>query len=222
MQIATKIATSSISNIADRMALPVGVRSLIVDNDPNRQMWVEELLCNFGYSTALCCADLNELHKEFSGLENGPKLVILCTDKVSERLLKQLEQFTAVYPLPVLMLAEDTSPASIRSALEAGVTGYMVVGVQGNRIKQAIETTLVQFDVITELKAEIRSLQAQLNDRIVIEKAKGLVMKSRGISEDEAYRYLRDYSMKKGIKLARVAEIILTTAEIFETSDSSG
>ena len=207
-----------VSNRADRMALPIGVRSLIVDGDPSRQIWVEELLGSFGYNTALCCASLDELVSALPKMDKGPKLVVLCTDKVNESLIKQLERFTATHSLPVLMLSQDTSPTSTKSALKAGVTGYMVVGVEGNRIKQAIETTLAQYEVITGLKAEISSLKNLLNDRIIIEKAKGLIMKNKHLNEDQAFRYLREYSMKKGLKMVKVAEMIIDAAEIFDAS----
>ena len=99
-----------------------------------------------------------------------------------------------------------------KAAVEAGVSAYVVDGLQAERIKPVIDTAIARFQVLRQMRTELAETRRALEERKVIDRAKGLLMKAKGISEDEAYALLRNTAMNQNRRVAEVAEALVTAS----------
>lgn len=198
------------NNIKDRL-MPASVKALVVDEDSNRSALVQELLNNIGYKSTQYVGDISSLPKE---IKEKVDLLVVCTAKLTAVYLENLKKIISVSTVPVLMMSEDASSDSMKKAMAIGVHAYMVLGVQGNRMKYFIDFAFANYGVVQKLQQEIIELRTSLSNRIAIEKAKGLVMKNKQLDEEDAYTYLRSYAMNRGLKMVDVATMINEAEEI--------
>ena len=206
---------SAANNIKDQL-MPAGIKALIFDSDSNRSSLIQELLANIGYSTASCVSQIDQLSKQLTQQNCQKKfdILIVCRSRVDKDFLEQLKQILEGCPVPVMMMSEDNSVEALNNAINAGVHTYMVLGVQANRIKFSVDTAFANFRVMQEMQQKITELQSALQNRITIEKAKGVIMKNKQFDEDKAYIYLRNYSMERGLKIIDVANMVNATEEL--------
>lgn len=205
-----------VDNRVTRLTMPASIKSLVVDSDAKRRVLVEELLGNIGYTTAESIPAIEDLSLQENWQARASYLLVICTSAVTDELLRTLQSFLDKNPMPVLMMSEDVSTQTTNKAIDAGVSCFLTLHVQGNRIEQAIDSAFANFTVLQELKTQITDLRTQLHDRVTIEKAKGLIIKNKHLDEKQAYQYLRDYSMKKSMKMIDVANMVIAAAELLE------
>ena len=206
---------SAANNIKDQL-MPAGIKALIFDSDTSRRALVQELLANIGYSTTDCISQTNQLSAKLAERDYTQKfdILIVCQTKVYNDFLEQLKQILTGCSVPVMMMSEDNSVEALNRAINAGIHMYMVLGVQRNRIKFSVDTAFANFRVIQGMQQKIVELQNTLQNRIIIEKAKGIIMKNKQLDESKAYVYLRSYSMERGLKIIDVANMINATEEL--------
>ena len=113
---------------------------------------------------------------------------------------------------PVLLLTAYSQKDIIDKATDSGVLGYLVKPVSPTNLFPAIEVAIAQFKRQQEMNKQLDQMNEEIETRKVVERAKGLLMELYHISEEEAYRRLQQYSMKKRISLKRVAEAVITSA----------
>ena len=206
-----------IDNHAKRSTMPASIKALVVDGDSQRRVLVQELLKNMGYSTLESCANINELTvAKYALVSKQNLLLVLCTDFVTETLEEQLKTFLSECSLPVLLFAEDIDLSSMKKATAAGVTAFISLSIQGNRVAHAIDSAVANYSVVNGLQNQIDELKTRFEHRITIDKAKGLVMKNRGLDEAQAYNFLREYAMKNSKRMVDVAQMIIATAEVLD------
>lgn len=205
-----------VDNRVTRLSMPASIKSLVIDSDGKRRLLVEELLGNIGYTTAESCSHIEDLSLQKNWQAHASYLLVICTSAVTDELLQTMQTFLDKNPMPVLMMSEDVSTQAIRRSTESGVCCFVTLHVQGNRIEQAIDSAFANFNMVQELKTQIIDLKTQLHDRVTIEKAKGLIIKNKHLDEKQAYSYLRDYSMKKSMKMIDVANMVIAAAELLE------
>ncbi len=114
------------------------------------------------------------------------------------------------------MFANTSDAAMINAAIDAGVSAYVVDGLKKERVKNIVDLTISRFNAFSRLREELAAAQSQLADRKVIDQAKGMVMKAKNISEEQAYAMMRKVAMNEGKKIAEVARSILTAAELLK------
>ena len=107
-------------------------------------------------------------------------------------------------------------PANIEAAIDAGVSAYIVDGLRKERVKPILEMTMSRFRAFDRLRLELEETKSALKDRKVIEKAKGILMKSRGLDEEAAYGLLRKTAMTQGKRLADVAEGLVSAFDLLK------
>lgn len=115
---------------------------------------------------------------------------------------------------PIVMFTEDQDPESMEAAVEAGVSAYIVAGLQGERIKPVLQVALAQFKREQKLLDELSDTKSKLAERKVIERAKGLLMERQRFTEEQAYQKLRSMAMSKNLKLSEVAQRILDVEDL--------
>lgn len=143
-----------------------------------------------------------------------PDVVIIDTESPSRDTLEQLSVMHASAPRPVVMFSDEADQAVIRSAVASGVTAYIVDGLTPSRLAPILEVAKARFEEERQLRERLASAEQQLADRKVIEKAKGILMQKRQLSEPEAYELMRKQAMKQGVKLGEVARQLVAMADL--------
>ena len=117
-------------------------------------------------------------------------------------------------PRPIVMFTHDGNKEQIKLATQAGVSAYVVGTIPSERLTPVIDAAVARFEEFNNLRAELVETKLKLDERKVIERAKGLLMKQRGLDEDATYEMLRSMAMKKNMKLADLSHQLLEAASM--------
>jgi response regulator NasT len=117
---------------------------------------------------------------------------------------------------PVAMFVDRSDRSAIEAAIDAGVGAYVVGGLSKERVQSIIDMTISRFRAFDRLRTELDDTRQQLADRKVIDRAKGILMKQRGVGEEQAYELLRRTAMDANLKMAQVAQSVITAAELLK------
>lgn len=189
------------------------LRVLLVDETLERAALLKRALHEAGCSIAAhvsASADLPGLVAELK-----PDLIILDTESPDRDTLENLCVISRDQPRPVVMFTDDSDSAKIKEAMRAGVSAYVVDGLKAERVRPIMDVAIARFEAYQSMRRELEKAEYQLAERKDVERAKGVLMKQRGWSEDEAYQALRKTAMDKGIKLGEVARQLIAVADLF-------
>ncbi|WP_319004517.1 ANTAR domain-containing response regulator [Methylobacillus caricis] len=185
---------------------------MLVDNHLERTAPLKQSLTEAGYEVIAHLNDTVNLDDAVKRLQ--PDLVIIDIDSPSRDTLEHLIVMNQSAPRPIVMFTHDGDTEKIRAATRAGVSAYVVGGISNERLKPVMDAAIARFEEFKALRAELDSANTKLSERKVVEKAKGILMKQRGITEDEAYSMLRNMAMKQNIRLATLAEQVIQAAKL--------
>jgi two-component system, response regulator / RNA-binding antiterminator len=143
-----------------------------------------------------------------------PHAIIFITDEVDRIVLRQMQNITDKRPTPMLLFTRDSSEASIDAAVKAGASAYIVDCHDTSRISSLLRVSLTRFNEQQKVAGELKDTRIALQDRKTVEKAKGLIMQQKKVSEDQAYRALRKLAMDRNKRLGEIAELILQASEV--------
>ncbi len=150
-----------------------------------------------------------------------PDMVIVDAESDARDALEHVVMATREAPRPIVMFTNDSDTSHVRDAVAAGVTAYVVAGLSPERIRPILDVALARFQheqalhqALAETRSELDELSAELKDRKLIDRAKGLLMQRQGLNEADAYAKLRKTAMDKGLKLAEVAQRMLDVADL--------
>ncbi len=188
------------------------LRVLLIDRSSGRAAILEQALKDAGYVVAAKLTGVTNLYNEVERVE--PDVIIIDLDSPDRDTLEQMREISRDRPKPVVMFAEDDDSDTIRQAVKAGVSAYVVDGLSAKRVKPLMEVAIARFREYQALREELLHAKVSLAERKVVEKAKGLLMQRRGMSEDEAYKALRKMAMDGNKRIAEVAENILAVADL--------
>jgi response regulator NasT len=187
------------------------LKVLVVDNTPGRASALREALSGVrGIEVACTLESPFELLERVA--EHKPDIILIDTESPSRDVLEQLAAVSSSAPRPVVIFSDDAKDSSIRAAIRAGVSAYVVEGISPRRLDPVMRVAIERFEADQALRAELFDTRAQLADRKVIERAKGIIMKQRGVSEEEAFRALRSLAMERSLKLGDVARQVIDIA----------
>jgi len=143
-----------------------------------------------------------------------PDVIIIDTDSPSRDVLEQVVIVSRDDPRPIVMFTDDGNSDTIQAAIKAGVTAYIVAGMQPERLKPILEVAQARFEADRALRDELKTAQGRLAERKIIEKAKGIVMQQKQISEDDAYRLMRKLAMDRNVTLLELAQQLLNVMQL--------
>jgi response regulator NasT len=141
-------------------------------------------------------------------------VVIIDTDSPSRDVLEQICVVTQYEPRPIVMVSEDTQPSAIKAAIKAGVSAYVVEDIDKHRLSAVLEVAQARFEQDQSLMLQIRQAESRLNERKIVERAKGLLMQLRSMTEPEAYHAMRKIAMDRNIRIIDVAQKLLSMNEL--------
>ncbi len=192
------------------------MRVLVVDESDERAALLREALTAAGHEVAASLSSPLELLRAVETLQ--PDVIVIDTESPTRDVLEHVVMVSQSSPRPIVMFASDSGGEAIRDAVRAGVSAYVVDGMDSSRVNSIVEVACARFDEyqreFQRLKIELAEANLKLSDRKLIERAKGLLMQSRGLTEDEAYHSLRKLAMTKKQRLGDIAQQVIDTAEL--------
>ena len=186
------------------------LRILLVDDTPSRAFVLRPMLERIGYEIL----EATEPEALRVAVPSSPDVIIVDTHAPSAAVFERLRAITEQCARPIVMFSRDAGRNSIRAAVQAGVTSYIVDGMSPERVEPIIETAIARFEAYEALKGELSDAKMKLSERKLVEKAKGILMKSRNLPEDEAYRTLRKLAMDKNQRLGDIARQVIEFSEL--------
>jgi response regulator NasT len=146
----------------------------------------------------------------------APDVIVIACDSPDRDTLESLREKSQHNPRPVVMFVDRSAPALAEAAVQAGVAAYVVDGLPAKRVRSVLEVAMSRFSVMQAMRSDLAKAQADLASRKTIERAKGLLMKERGVDEDTAFKMLRKLAMDSGRPLAAVAGDLITFAGVLK------
>lgn len=184
----------------------------IVDESRSRAAIIEEGLRDAGYARIVHIDEMTNLLARLYATD--PDVVVIDLENPSRDVLEQLFQVSRLVKRPVAMFVDQSDTGMINKAIEAGVSAYVVDGLKKERVKSILDMCVARFHAYARLQNELDQAKSALEERKVVERAKGLLMKHKGISEDEAYAQLRRRAMNEKKKLSEIAQAVVTGLEM--------
>ena len=187
---------------------------VIVDENPVRAAILEEGLREAGYINVVRIQGTAKLLARIYAID--PDVILIDLENPSRDVLEQMFQVSRVVKRPVAMFVDQADSASIQASVDAGVSAYIVDGLKKERIKSILDLCISRFNAFSRLQSELEQTKSALEERKVIERAKGILMKAKNLSEEQAYGLLRRTAMNESRKIAEVAQSVVTAAELFK------
>ncbi|MET0313658.1 MAG: ANTAR domain-containing protein [Hansschlegelia sp.] len=189
------------------------LKILVIDASSVRAAILEDGLREAGHTMIMHISDHANLLDRIYAID--PDVILIDLEDPSRDVLEQMFQVSRAVRRPVGMFVDQTDSASIEAAIDAGVSAYIVDGLMKTRIKPILDTTISRFNAFSRLRTELEQAKSQLEERKVVDRAKGLLMRSKNISEEQAYALLRKVAMNEKKKIAEIAQSVVTAAELF-------
>jgi response regulator NasT len=188
------------------------LKIVIVDANPIRAAILEGGLREAGYVNVTRIEDRTGLLARIYAID--PDVILIDLENPSRDELEQMFQVSRAVKRPIAMFVDQSDTASIEASVDAGVSAYIVGNLQKERIKSILDLTISRFNAFARLQSELDRAKSALEERKVIDRAKGILMKAKNLSEEEAYALLRKTAMNENKKIAEVAQAVITAAEL--------
>lgn len=188
------------------------MRVMLVDDDAGRRASIEASLRALGHEIA--CLLTSEADLRAAVRRYQPDVILIDVDAPSRDTLESLGQVSRDQPRPVVLFATHSDADTIQKAVRAGVTSYIVDGLEPSRLRPILDVAIAQFQEYQQLRQELEDARLKLADRRDVEKAKGILMKRRGLDESFAYEQLRRMAMDRNLRIGDAARAVLAAAEL--------
>nr|WP_156550431.1 ANTAR domain-containing response regulator [Agrobacterium vitis] len=185
---------------------------LVIDENAIRASIIEEGLREAGH---LHVTVINEVQGIARSIETlAPDVIIIDLENPNRDMLEHLFQLSRSVSRPIAMFVDRADTESIAAAVDAGVSAYIVDGLRKERVKPILDMAVIRFRAFERLQRELTQARTALEERKVIERAKGILMKMRGLSEEEAFALLRQSAMNEKKKMVEIAQSVVTAASL--------
>jgi two-component system, response regulator / RNA-binding antiterminator len=201
------------------VAMNSALRILVIDKNRIRAAVIEEGLREAGHAHVTIIHDVAGIARRIS--DEQPDVIVIDLENPNRDMLESMFQLTRAVKRPIAMFVDRSDSASIEAAVEAGVSAYVVDGLRKERVKPILDMAISRFNAFSRMARELDEARTELESRKLIEKAKGIVMKSRGLSEEAAYALLRRTAMNQNRKIAEIAQSLITAASLLGPGDET-
>ena len=185
---------------------------IVVEADPDRADLIVDSLSQAGNTAVHVIADPSGLAGQIR--TRNPDVVLIDVTNPSRDMLEELALASGPLERPVAMFVDRSEDGMSSAAIEAGVSAYVVDGLQPARVRPVLDAAIARFRMFQRMRTELAETKKALEERKVIDRAKGIIMKARGLSEEDAYALLRKTAMDQHKRLAEVAQALVTAAEL--------
>jgi response regulator NasT len=188
------------------------LRVALVDEKPERSGGLERSLVEAGHEVVARLSSCQDLRERVRAL--APDVIIVDMQSPDRDVFEDMARINREEPRPIVMFVDESDSAQIREAVRAGVSAYVVDGLGARSVQPIIEAAIARFQSFQALRSELEAARTSLAERKDIERAKGILMKRRGLSEEEAYALLRRTAMDGKTRVAEVARRLIAMAEL--------
>lgn len=188
------------------------LKILVIDELKSRAGDICAGLALAGHQVVAVLASTDDLAGEVSRIR--PDVILIDTEAPSRDTLEHLATMGRDMPRAVIIFAQESDDETIRRAIGAGVAAYVVDGLEPSRFKPVIDVAVARFEAHQALKQELVEATKKLSDRKLVDRAKGILMKSRGLDEDAAYAALRRLAMDRSQPLVAAAKDVVELAKL--------
>ena len=190
------------------------IRIVIVDENKVRASILEEGLRDAGYSDVAWISDMTNLLAQIVSID--PDVILIDIQNSSRDVLEQMFHVSRTVRRPVAMFVDQSDTAMIEAAIDAGVSSYIVDGLRKERVRPILDLTIKRFNAFARLEDELSKTRRELEDRKIIDRAKGVLMKRNKLTEDEAYALMRKAAMNSNTRIAEVARSVVTATGLLK------
>ncbi len=195
-------------------AMDASLKIVIVDKNPVRAAILEDGLREAGHVQVVRIEDTGHLLARVYAVD--PDVILIDLENPSRDILEQMFQVSRAVRRPVAMFVDQSDKASIEAAVDAGVSAYIVGGLRKDRVQNILDLCVSRFNAFARLQDELERTRSALEERKAIDRAKGILMAAKNLSEHAAYALLRKTAMNENKKIAEVAQSVITAAELFK------
>ena len=185
---------------------------LVIDENRARAAIIEAGLREAGHERVTLVHSIAGIARRIE--EAAPDVIVIDIENPNRDMLEDMFQLSRAVRRPVAIFVDRSDSASIAAAVEAGVSAYVVDGLRRERIKPILDMAVSRFNAFARLARELQEARDELEGRKVVDRAKRLLMKAKGIGEDEAYALLRRTAMNKNRKITEIAQSLVTAADL--------
>lgn len=185
---------------------------LIIDENRIRASIIEDGLREAGHHQVSLLEDVNEVARTIDA--NPPDVVVIDLGNPNRDRLEHFFSLSRAIQRPIAMFVDRSDGAMIEAAVEAGVSAYVVDGLKKERVKPILDMAISRFKAFSRLSRELEQARGELEDRKIIDQAKGILMRTRGMAEADAYALLRRTAMNQNRKIVDIAQSLVTAASL--------
>jgi response regulator NasT len=190
------------------------LRILVVDDDPGRTAELSQILAAAGHDIVGVLKTTDDLRQGIA--QHNPDVVVVDMESPYRDYLDALMQIGQEGIRPIAMFVGDEDPSLVTRAIDSGVLVYSVEGLSPRLVQSVLQVAVAQFERTAKLNTELAESKRALQERKTVDRAKGLLMSHRGLSEDEAYKALRTMAMSQNRRLGEVAAALLAVADVIK------
>lgn len=185
---------------------------LIIDENRIRASIIEEGLREAGYARVAVIHDVNEVGRTIASAM--PDVIFIDLENPKRDTLEHFFSLSRAIQRPIAMFVDRSDGTMIEKAVEAGVSAYVVDGLKKERVKPILDMAISRFNAFSRLTRELEEARSALEERKIIDQAKGILMKTKGLSEPDAYALLRKTAMNQNRRLIDIAQSLITAANL--------
>ncbi|MTH99829.1 ANTAR domain-containing response regulator [Roseibium sp. RKSG952] len=181
-----------------------GLSILVIDDNKIRASIIEEGLRDAGHDRVIVVSHVDGLVRQIA--EINPDVIVIDLENPNRDQLEHMFQVSRAVRRPIAMFVDRADSRSIEAAVDAGVSAYVVDGLKRERVKPILDMAISRFRAFSKLAKDLEDARTELADRKTIDRAKGILMSSKGLSEQDAYTLLRRTAMNQNRKIIEVAQ----------------
>lgn len=185
---------------------------VVVEPDQDRGREIAEGLSVIGYRDILVIGDTAKLSSKVMAAQAD--VVLIDVANPSRDVLEELTVASDPMNRPVALFVDEDKEGLAKVAVENGISAYVVNGLTADRLRPVLDAAIARFNMVGRMRTELVQAKRALEERKVIDRAKGLLMKARKIDEEAAYALLRRTAMDQGRKVVDVAQALVTAADL--------
>ena len=187
---------------------------LVIDENRIRAAIIDAGLREAGHDRVTLVHDITGIARQIAEIE--PDVIVIDLENPNRDMLENMFQLSRAVKRPIAMFVDRSDAVSIEAAVDAGVSAYVVDGLRKERVKPILEMAISRFNAFSRMARELEEARSELANRKLIDRAKGILMKSRGLSEEAAYALLRKTAMNQNRKISDIAQSLITAAGLLE------
>jgi response regulator NasT len=190
---------------------------LVIDENRIRASIIEAGLRESGHDNVTVVHDIGGIGRTID--EIAPDVIVIDLGNPNRDMLENMFQLSRAVKRPIAMFVDSADRASIEAAVEAGVSAYVVDGLKQERVKPILDMAISRFNAFSRLERELDEARSELENRKLVDRAKGILMRSRRLSEEDAYALLRKTAMNQNRKITEIAQSLITAAGMLEPGE---